>query len=198
MDFIKKDFYKLFLYIRNNNLEDIIKNREILKTPELEDFSNEDIQIALYVTAIDNQNFAVLNNLINNDINKKNIDYEIFIRDILTTKRLQFIIRNESKGFRISSNLIKFFIKNCLSNYLDIIFENFKFYDNEFIISFCILSKNKIPKPNLFLNNQILKEKYKISIVNGYINDKERIISHYLVNCSSEGKEHLVKYLVEH
>jgi len=60
MDFIKKDFYKLFLYIRNNNLEDIIKNREIFKIPELEEFSGEDIQIALYITSIDNQNFTAL------------------------------------------------------------------------------------------------------------------------------------------
>ena len=34
MVFIKKDFYKLFLYIRDKNLKDIINNREIFNTTE--------------------------------------------------------------------------------------------------------------------------------------------------------------------
>jgi len=97
MVFIKKDFYKLFLYIRDKNLKDIINNREIFNTTEFEDFNNEDIQIVLYVTAIDNRDFTALNNLINYDIDKKNIDYEIYIRGLLIDKRLEFIIKMKTE-----------------------------------------------------------------------------------------------------
>jgi len=49
------------------------------------------------VTAIDNRDFTALNNLINYDIDKKNIDYEIYIRGLLIDKRLEFIIKMKTE-----------------------------------------------------------------------------------------------------
>jgi len=166
LDLIKKDFYKLYIYIRKH-LENVIENRKVLNISELKDFDNEDIQTVLLLIAIqtvllliaiDTQNFEDLKRLINDSKNIQYIDYEFYRRNLLSLRRLNFIIDNEIKNFRVSSKLIKALMKLNAIHYLDVIFRKIKIYDNNFIIYFCNLSKNKIPMSISALDKYISNE----------------------------------------
>jgi len=193
-NYIEKKYDKLFKYINDNGLNFIIKNEEILSINKLKAFSEKDIYIGLYVSAIDSKDINALNNLIDIFHKEKDIIYGIYERKLLTSERLQFIVENEIDNFRISSKLIRTLLRDNNVDLLDIIFGKFKFFDNESIIEFCILHKNGIAISDLVLNEKILNKRYKASL---HFNGCSNIVSKYLINACNEGQEHLVIYLVE-
>ncbi|KAG4090238.1 hypothetical protein H8356DRAFT_954813, partial [Neocallimastix lanati (nom. inval.)] len=86
---------------------------------------------------IDNGDLEILKTSINN-INKDNsekidIPLEIYRNGFLTPNRLDFIMKNCSDILYISSSLLKILIKKNEIQLLRIVFDNSKFYDNDFI-----------------------------------------------------------------
>jgi len=71
-------------------------------------------------------------------------------------------MKNFTKYFSISSNLIKKLIKEEEISLLDIIFENLKFYDNEFILQFLLYYKNKTEIITSHIKQQISNIKFKV------------------------------------
>ena len=68
---------------------------------------------------------------------------EIYKNRFLIPNPLNFIIENCSDILCISSSLLKILIKNNEIQLLNIIFGNFKFYDNDFIQRLLNHYKNK-------------------------------------------------------
>ena len=68
-----------------------------------------------------------------NSIRKKDKILEIYNKRNLTPERLKRLINDNHNDLYISSSLIKLLIKENEMELLKIIFDNSKFYDNEFI-----------------------------------------------------------------
>jgi len=161
----------------------LYKNR--LKT-----YKNIDFPIESYIKAIDIKNIKILKSLINtndNNLNKIDIVLEIFNQNLLTRKRLNFIIENCTECLYISSSLIKKLIKEDNTRLLDIIFSHIRFFDNEFILNLLIHYKNQMPIKSAEFNRKI--KYYEI-----YKNKNEA----YLSNMCERGNKYAVKYLVKH
>jgi len=99
--------------------------------------SNINFKIELFIKVIDNGDLEILKTSINN-INKYNLEkidipLEIYKNGFLTPNRLDFIMKNCSDILYISSSLLKILIKKNEIQLLRIIFDNSKFYDNDFI-----------------------------------------------------------------
>ena len=98
---------------------------------------NINFKIELFIEDIDNGDLEILKTSINN-INKYNLEkidipLEIYKNGFLTPNRLDFIMKNCSDILYISSSLLKILIKKNEIQLLRIIFDNSKFYDNDFI-----------------------------------------------------------------
>jgi len=199
--------------------------------------SKEDHQLNCLIKAIDdgidNLNIDTIKSLISNfnsnSYNKtqKDIVLEIFNKDMLTNKRLKFIIENLNEYLYISSSLIRSLIKlenkNCFeerNNFLHIIFDKFRIYDDEFIKFLLYQYKNKISQSLTEFNKQISNKKYKISYsFNYYLNSackskNEDMVKFLIIHGANingdnksqaplfdaweEGNENIIKYLIKH
>ncbi|KAL6636217.1 ankyrin repeat-containing domain protein [Neocallimastix sp. 'constans'] len=156
-------------------------------------------EINSYIKAIDNGNVDEIK-LIQNNESVNDIVYEIYKKGLLTTERLQFIVKNDNI-FKVTSSLLKQLLKDNKLRLLDIIFNNFKFFDTDCIIKLILIYKNNIPKSTVELNKLI--NNYSISTEK----DSENIFYYehancvscvYLINACKSGKIGLVKYLIEH
>ncbi|KAL6613021.1 hypothetical protein U3516DRAFT_513458, partial [Neocallimastix sp. 'constans'] len=122
--------------------------------------------IDFYIEAIDLGNVERIKYLIAKDKNKhsnvnNDIVYEIFQRNLLDEDRLIFIIENCSNYLNISTKLIKYLINYSQIQLLDIIFNNCKFFDNDFIINLLNYYKYKNPISTMKLTQLIKKYEFK-------------------------------------
>ncbi|KAL6625919.1 ankyrin [Neocallimastix sp. 'constans'] len=154
---------------------------------------------------MDNENIEILKNSINN-INKNNskkIDtlLEIYKKGFLTSEKLNFIIKNYSDTPYISSSLLKKLIKDNETQLLNIIFDNSKFYDNEFIKTLLFLYKYKTSISVTDLNRIMSNNQYIITTNYSEENFQDYFESHSgntpLFYACKSGNENLVKYLVK-
>jgi len=137
--------------------------------------------IANAIDAKNIDNIKILSNSIN--INDKNdIIFELYNNELLTSKRLNFIVNNCTKYFNVSSNLIKKLMKEKETILLDIIFNHLKFFDNEIILQFLFYYKNKKAISISALNQQISNEKYKISTSISFSALEQRILEEEISN----------------
>jgi len=161
------------------------------------DIEENKLHIDYYLTAINNENIDELENLKkNNTDNKEDIIYKIYKKGLLTCRNLQFIIEHCINDLSISTLLIKELIKDNNITLLNIIFKEFKFYDNQFILNLLLHYKHKKAINISNLNQLVSNEIYKIPIDMGdeEINKNSSI---YLIKSCKNGNESLVKYLVE-
>jgi len=130
--------------------------------------------------SINNKNINKIKELSNNNNNniKNDIIFEMYNNYLLTVDRLKFIMKYCTKYLNISSELIKKLIKNDKVIFLDIIFGNLKFYDNDFKLQLLFYYNYKKAISTSDLNQQISNKKFKISInsKSSYYNKK------YLIN----------------
>jgi len=159
--------------------------------------SSNNYKIELFIKDIDNRDLENLKISINNikKINAKKIDIplELYENGFLTSDRLNFIIKNCKDILYISSSLQKILIKNNEIQLLQIIFDNFKFYDNEFIKTLLHQYKNKSSTSITNLNEIISKDQYKISTDHS----KEDFQDYFVKACEYEF-ENIIKYFIEH
>jgi len=85
----------------------------------------------------------------------------MYNNNLLTIERLQFIMKYCINYFNISSDLIKKLLKDEKVTLLDVIFSNFKFYDNKFILQLLLYYNNKTTISISNLYQQISKDKLK-------------------------------------
>jgi len=137
----------------------------------------EQLNINSYISIIDSQNINEIDILSNNiNINnEKDIIFELYNNKLLTSERLQFIMKYCNKYFNISSTLIKRLMKDKNVSLLDIIFSYFKFYDSGYILQLLFYYKNKTIISTSDLNQQISNENFKISINRIFKNSKKKI-----------------------
>eukprot|EP00833_Pecoramyces_ruminatium_P016083 jgi/Orpsp1_1/1190115/evm.model.d7180000076654.2 len=209
-----EEYEKILSFIKNEGLLKCIRNKKILnKANDFEKLNEQDINICLYIAAIDLQNLEAIKILENEKTDKEDIISEIFNRGFLNPDRIQFITKIDTGSLRVSSTLIKNLIKNKKGFILDVIFETFKFYTNDLIKNLLFYYKNKKPLSSFELNQQISKEDYKILVketikvnIKNYDNsctpflyqEDKYNLNKYLINACIKNKEHLVKYLVKH
>ena len=115
------------------------------------------------VFLLDSKNITEIKNSSNN-INKNNkidIISKMYNNNLLTIERLQFIMKYCINYFNISSDLIKKLLKDEKVTLLDVIFSNFKFYDNKFILQLLLYYNNKTTISISNLYQQISKDKLK-------------------------------------
>jgi len=130
---------------------------------------------------------------------EKDIVYEMYNKNELSSERFQFIVENCTAYLNISSSLIKKLIKDNNEDLLEILFKNhFKFFDNNFILNLLKYYERKKPVPNSELYTQINDDKYKISTteLNKYFDRYDS--SYYLFKACKNGNEGAVKFLLEH
>jgi len=144
----------------------------------------------------DNENgiiFEILKFLYNNEnIYKKieNVDIisKLYELNRLGPKNFLYLFENYSKQLRISSNLIKTLIKKNEINLLNIFFKYSTFYEEETILKFLFIYKNKESYSTTELQNMMSEMGHKIQP-----NRK----GEYLYDTCREGNEFLVKYLIK-
>jgi len=159
-------------------------------------------EIDTYIKVIENEDIIGLKELIKNNNHEncqKNIVLEIYNKHELSSKRLQFIMKNCSKYLNISSTFIRQLFKNDNVNLLDIIFDNFKFFDNEFINKLLFYYKNKIPLSSSVFNQLISNKEFYISSTNNKDNQNIQNDSSfkYLLIAFEKKNIFMVKYVVE-
>jgi len=147
-----------------------------------------DLKIDYFVNAIDNK---YIEKFIKNNIFNYDVVFEIYNNGLLTTERLQFIIKNNNY-IKISTNLIKKLLKDKEINLLDIIFNNFKIFDNEFILKLIFYHKNNTSLSTIELKHLI--ENYEISTTKDIWNDSNQSVDVYLINACLSGKLTIVQY----
>jgi len=84
----------------------------------------------------------------------------MYNKELFTSERLQFIIKNCSKYLKISLFLLKKLMKDNTIKLLNIIFKSFKFYDILIIKTFLFHYKNKQSISIFNLNRFISSEEY--------------------------------------
>jgi len=172
----------------------VVENNNNLKS------SRNDFLIESIVKSIDNKSINEIEELVkNNDRNGacgKDIVFVMYEKNLLTIKRLKFIFGNCNRYLNVSSNLIKRLIKESKTNLLDVVLDNFKFFDNEFIIKLLVHYKTKNPISISSLNQQIEKYKFPVEENNSFreLCPNGNI---YLVNACGKGQYELVRYLIE-
>jgi len=154
-----------------------------------------------FLQAIDIQNIVEIKKLIcginknsNKNNNKIDIVLEIYNKNILTYKRLHFITEKCTNYISISSTLIKKLIEKDNTLLLDVIFKNFKFFDNEFVLCLLTHYKNKLPITKSNFEFQI--EKFKFSF-NNFLHLKYKYHK-YLISAFRLRNKSIVKYFVKH
>ena len=95
--------------------------------------------------------------------------YEWYKNNLLSSERLQSIMKYCNEYMNISSKLIKRLIRDRNVPLLDI--NHFKFYDNDFILQLLMVFKNKTTMSTSDFNQQVLNEKFKILINTNNINN---------------------------
>jgi len=97
-------------------IKKIVKKRKINKKPNLIPFSKS------FVDVINRKNIKKIENFCKtfNKTYKNDPIFELYNNKLLTTERLQFIMKDCTKYFSISSNLIKKLIKEEEISLLDI------------------------------------------------------------------------------
>ena len=176
-----------------------------------------------YVKAIDTKNINEIELLSQNNDNKKKDDeeekknfnnkiikkedivLEIYHNKLLTSQRLEIIIKHFDNYLYISNELIKELIKDDSISLLNIVFTYYRFYDNKLIINILLYHyKNKNPLATNDLKQLVLDEKYKISTIqiseeeNDLENQKDKFNSNLFLNqACQEGKEFIVKFLLK-
>jgi ankyrin repeat protein len=190
----------LFKYFENKNLMDVINNLEELvkDMSDIGELNEDDLQICLYVYAIDRQDLKAIDYLNGKNVVKQiDILLELYLHELLTLERLNFVIQH-GKYFNISSNLIKHLIKNGKMDFLDKIFGNLKFFDNDFIkLILCYLYKNKRPITDSLLRNIISLKKYRIpSSYDPQTNNYQKNFNYLVASCE-KGNTAMVSYLIE-
>ncbi|KAL6608707.1 ankyrin repeat-containing domain protein [Neocallimastix sp. 'constans'] len=170
-------------------------------------------QIDGYINAIDSYNLNEIKFLLNNNntnfnsnddsdsnIHNKDIVFEIYKKGLLTPERLQFIVKNDYRYFKVSSALIKQLIKDNSLDLFDIIISNFRYYDNEFILKLLLLNyKNRMPLSTSELRKSV--EHYTLTTQSnqkGITYYYKRSSFDYLINACNHGNFLLVKYLINH
>ena len=138
-----------------------------------------------FIEALDEKNIVEIEKFINNIYknkknNKKDFCFELYNNNLLTMKRLQFLINYSNKYYNISSNFIKILIKDKNVSLLNIIFNHLKFYDNSFILQLLFYYKNKITISQTDLIQLISNGKFKILINTEYYFDNH--VDKYLEN----------------
>jgi len=171
--------------------------KTIIKWTPIGHYNNYNVQLESYVKAIDKKNIdeiKILTKKDNSFTNKRDVVYEMYDEELLTPKRFEFIVKNCIIYLNISSSFSKRIIKEDNFEILNILFENYKFFNNKFIIYILTIHyKNKIPISNSDLNQIISKYKHsKVNSIpyNSYIR--------YLFDACEKGNEYVLKYLVEH
>jgi len=162
---------------------------------------DEDLYINLFVTAINTKNVTLVKKLLNNNKSRKDVVLEIYNKNLLTFEKLQFIIDKCADLLNISSSLIRILFRNDDFKLLDIIFNKYKFYDNEFIMNLLLCYNNRKPVSNSDLYRQISNEKYKIFVNRKILEENyycEKKTNLYLKSACLAGNEYLVKYLCNH
>jgi len=133
-----------------------------------------------------------------NSIREKDKIFEIYNEKKLTPERLKSLINDNHNDLYISSSLIKLLIKENEAELLKIIFDNSKFYDNDFIKHLIYLYKYKTLISTKELNQEISKDKYKILI---YYKSSVNFFNSFRHRKTFEIKnmnKTLIYYLVEH
>ncbi|KAG4086158.1 hypothetical protein H8356DRAFT_1357339 [Neocallimastix lanati (nom. inval.)] len=117
----------------------------------------------------------------------------IYKNGLLTSNRLNFMIKKYSDILYISSSLLKKLIIKNEIQLLNIIFGNFKFYGNDFIKMLLFQYKNKISTSLTSVNGIMSNDQYNISI-----NHSTENFQDYFVKLCKDGKDNIIKYLIEH
>lgn len=136
--------------IRNYSISEIIRNKEILDSF----FNKYDIKSVLYVTAIDYRDTKGIEFLIKDDINE-DIVLKIYQRNILTPRRLRFILENGDDYFKITENFILNLLIDRDIDLLVTIFKKCYFLKNKVIKNLLNFYNNRTPLSNEELNNHI-------------------------------------------
>jgi len=157
---------------------------------------------SIIIKAIDDKRVdeikLLTNNNNNNKLNKnrKDIIYELYVKNKLSEKRLKFIVEKCSSFLNISSLLIKRLIKEDNYQLFSIIIENLNFFDNKFILNILLFNyKNKTPISNPELKQQISKYKYKY---NEKVNTSRCTCNYYLYNACISKNENMFFFLIRH
>ena len=157
------------------------------------------LRIDSYVKAIDDKNIDEIKFLQNNNsIKSKDIVFELYNKDLLTSERLHNIVEIDYKYLKVTSYLIKQLLKDDNLKLLDIIFNNFKFFNNEFIVNMILKWKNNIPESTIELTKLIKNYSLSTKKNKRFLFDWNYSSYVYLVNACECGKISLVKYLIEH
>jgi len=176
----------------DQDLNDIIKNK-LPNTVNLETIDKEELYLYLYKTAIEGNNVKLFHYLNRNySTEKKDAILNYYQHKWLTTESFQFIVERESRPFYVTSKLIRSLIKDENTSLLDIFFKTFHFYDTAWVIEFCHFYKHKTPLSTQEIQKRMSNENYQFTI------KEDKNVHKYLFSCCEEGKEPLVRYLVEH
>jgi len=154
---------------------------------------NDNIKIDSYLEAIDNKDISKIKNLNISKNNKKDVILELYNKECLTVERLQFIVEHCCEDLGVSTFLIKRLLQDNNVELLDVIFNQFYFFDIEYIKYLLNNYTNKIPISTSSLKEQI--KKYKISTE--LEDDDTDNVDKYLINACKKGNENIVKYLVK-
>jgi len=138
----------------------------------------------------------------NNKNDKDDIILEMFNKNLLTSERLQFIMKSYIDYFDISSNLIMILMLNRKVTLLDVIFSNLKFYDNEFLMKLLFYYKNKTAISIIYFRfkSTNFNKKFKISLnTNTEENNLHNNVEKYLTNeCNKKDINlYVINYLIK-
>ena len=184
----REEFNKLYNYIKNKNILNIISNHELNKE-EFKNLTEEDKIVCLYLVAIDKEDLNALIELNNKYLNLKdkvknisnknlpfflyvlnyikvvndtqnfNIIDQIYKRELLDQNRIQKIISLENFfNFEVNVDLIISIIKMDDGKLLRTLYNNF-IYNNSFIKELLYCYRNsKNNKSTYFLSNSMLNQ----------------------------------------
>ncbi|KAG4101209.1 hypothetical protein H8356DRAFT_279471 [Neocallimastix lanati (nom. inval.)] len=124
------------------------------------------------------------------------IVYEIFQRNRLDEDRLIFIIENCQNYLNISTKLIKILINYSQIQLLDAIFNNYKFFDNEFIKNLLYFYKYKNPISTMKLNQLFKKYEFKSFVEESKFNISKFSLIKYLFAACKFGSIYALKYFI--
>lgn len=170
-ELFKKDFDILIRSIEMNTSLEIINYIIIqskYKTLNYHIIEDNKLKTPLFLS-LEKNNFEIAKVLLKHkaDINylNSNIIDNLYSQGLLNIKNLKFILKSGFDVKAITPNLIYNLIDNVQNEFLEIIFEHYKF-DNCFILDFLNLYKNKTLKEETDIDYEeiVSKEKNKIQI----------------------------------